>query len=493
MTRRLLLLLTLVFCVGMAVPAQQNRNRQQQTQRRQQQTQRRQQPQQRRQQQTRQRQQQPSQREKLQQQQQQLRQQREANQRRKRELESQVQERMRDVLALGTEINDKQAVIDSLQSEVLSTDSCITLLNEQLKQLQAELEERQQRYIRSMRYMYRTRHAQNQMMFILSAQNFNQMFRRIRFTREYATYQRAQGEAVKQKREQTEQKQRELSAARDHQAALLSRGQHEKQELALKQQQQQQMVEGLKKEQQTVQQLIARQQQQEAELDACIDQLIQEEIAAAQRRAEEEQRQRDAAEARRRQQQEQAHNNRNGRNQQNNRGSQNRRNNQNRNNHNNGRNNRRNQQRGNDQLAFNESAADRRFSTSFSSQKGRLPAPITGSYRIIRGFGRYQVEGLRNVELESKGIHLQGQAGAQARCVYDGEVSGIFNRDGIYVVMVRHGRYISAYFNLASVNVSKGQQVRAKQILGTVASDHIMQFRLQNGFTLLNPRAWIAR
>ena len=149
MTRRLLLLLTLVFCVGMAVPAQQNRNRQQQTQRRQQQTQRRQQPQQRRQQQTRQRQQQPSQREKLQQQQQQLRQQREANQRRKRELESQVQERMRDVLALGTEINDKQAVIDSLQSEVLSTDSCITLLNEQ-----EELDAQGKRYLEtSYRYL----------------------------------------------------------------------------------------------------------------------------------------------------------------------------------------------------------------------------------------------------------------------------------------------------------------------------------------------------
>ena len=424
-----------------------------------------------------------------------MRQNRAANERRKRELETQVRQKMLDVLALGNEITEKQLAIDSIQQQIDMTDSCIAVLTEELNVLQAELEERQHRYIQSMRYMYRNRKTQNQLVFILSAENFNQMYRRSRFVNEYATYQRAQGEAVKQKREQTEQKQQELTLARAQLDTLLARGEREKQLLTNKKTEQQQMVASLQNEQKTVQALIARQQQQEAELNARIDQMIQEELAAAQRRAEEERRRKaEQAEAQRRQQQQQqqAQQPRNRRKQ---RQSNNQRQNNNnqRQNNNNQRQNRRSQQQQNRQLAFNETDADRLVSTSFARCKGRLPAPITGSYRVVRGFGPYSVEGMPGVSLESKGIHMQGQAGAQARCVHDGEVSGIYNRDGVYVVMVRHGRYISAYFNLASVSVSSGQHVKANQILGNVAADHILQFRLQNGFDLLNPRPWIGR
>ena len=119
--------------------------------------------------------------------------------------------------------------------------------------------------------------------------------------------------------------------------------------------------------------------------------------------------------------------------------------------------------------------------------------PITGSYKIVTHFGQYNVEGLKGVKLDSRGINIQGKPGCQARSIFDGEVSGVFNAAGQWGVLIRHGSYLSVYVNLKSVNVSRGQKVSARQVIGTVASDNILQFQLRKETSLLNPEAWLAR
>ncbi len=139
------------------------------------------------------------------------------------------------------------------------------------------------------------------------------------------------------------------------------------------------------------------------------------------------------------------------------------------------------------------SSDDRRISGNFESNRGRLPMPITGGYRIVSHFGQYNVEGLNNVRLDNKGINIQGQAGAQARSIFDGEVSGVFSFGGTVIVMVRHGSYISVYCNLSSVNVHRGQKVTARQPLGRIGQDNILQFQLRKETAKLNPEAWLGR
>ena len=138
-------------------------------------------------------------------------------------------------------------------------------------------------------------------------------------------------------------------------------------------------------------------------------------------------------------------------------------------------------------------SVDRKLSGGFESNKGRLPVPVTGSYKVVSHFGQYNVDGLRNVTLDNKGINILGTAGCQARSIYDGEVSAVFQYAGTYVVMVRHGGYISVYCNLRSVNVSRGQHVTTRQTLGTVGTDNILQFQLRRGTAKLNPEQWITR
>ena len=115
--------------------------------------------------------------------------------------------------------------------------------------------------------------------------------------------------------------------------------------------------------------------------------------------------------------------------------------------------------------------ADQKLNGTFVQNKGKLPVPITGQYRISGRFGQYNVPGLKNVTLDNKGVNYVGKQGARARCIYDGEVTAIFQFSGAKNVLVRHGSYISVYCNLSSVIVKKGQKLKTRDIIGTVAKD----------------------
>ena len=66
------------------------------------------------------------------------------------------------------------------------------------------------------------------------------------------------------------------------------------------------------------------------------------------------------------------------------------------------------------QEAATLSSVDRMLNGGFEANRGRLPMPISGGYRIVSHFGQYNVEGLRNVTLDNKGINILGSPGCRA-------------------------------------------------------------------------------
>ena len=468
----------------------------------------------------------------LQNKQKQLRQDTEAKKRRKALVERDVKRGMESLLVLNTEIDQKRRVIDTIRHDISTLDGSIALMDRQLDTLSHELEERKQRFMKSLRYLHRNRSVQSQLMFIFGADNFNQMYRRMRFTREYATYQRAQGEAVKQKQQQIEQKQALLAQAKLKKDTLLNRGQREQRLLEDKQTEQKKQVDALQKEQRTLAVIIERQQRQDAELNAQIDKLIAEEIARAKAAAEAEARKKAAAEAARKRQEELARKRaaaeaarkenerriaeakaaeakaknearqaarksaaeraaaeRKARQAEQARRQAERQAEQD------------NSARERDiaktvrdtEEEYTMPAADRKLSGSFEQNRGRLPMPVAGPYKLMHGFGSNVVADMKYMQISSKGIYLKTPAGAQARSIYDGEVTGIYMQHGHYVVMIRHGKYISVYYGLASVNVRRGQRVSARQTLGAIGNDGVMQFQLRNWIQPLNPMKWLGR
>ena len=428
----------------------------------------------------------------LEKQRQQIQQQIKEQERRLASSQRDVKKRLQNLMILNTEIDGKRRTIDTIRHDISNLDAEIEMLSKQLEELQRMLADCKQKYVKSMRYMHRNRSAQSQLMFIFSADNFTQMYRRLRFMREYAAYQHVQGDEVKAQQVEVNQKFQEISAAKDQKAQLLAKGERERIALEGKQAEQQNVVKTLQKEQKAIQNIIAQQKKKDAALNAQIDRLIAEEVARqkaraeaeARRRAEAEARKRELAEARAREEKARAE-----------------------------------AKAAKDKKAREEAerrlrdaeekraAAERkaesmpmitpsediRISGNFESNRGRLPMPITGAYRIVSHFGQYNVDGLRNVTLDNKGINIKGENGAQARSIFDGEVSGVFSFGGTMVVMVRHGSYISVYCNLASVNVHRGQRVSTRQVLGRVGTDNILQFQLRRETVKLNPEAWLGR
>lgn len=488
-----------------------------------------------------------------------------------------VKKRLQDLMVLNGEIDQRQKNIDGIQQDIHHIDGNIGLLNAQLKILEQQLQDRKNKYIRSMRYMTRHHSVQDKLMFIFSAKNLTQMYRRLSFIRQYSAYQKAQGEAVKAKQKQVTEKHKQLQVVKGHKNNLLYKGQQEKTALEGKQTEQQQVVQGLQKQQKTIQAVIADQRKKDAAINAQIDRLIAIEVekararaaaeakrkaeaqAAAQRRREELARRKAQAEAEarenarrieeaRRKEREaelarqraaeenrkaqelarkaqeearlQAENSAKARAQDKARARAEKAA-------------REAAEQANRQAraeqAAREAEADRRaaelkaktdearnrkelasarreandaatlstvdrmLSGGFEANRGRLPMPITGTYKIVSHFGQYNVQGLSGVTLDNKGINLLGKPGCVARSIYDGEVSAVFGYGGMWNVLVRHGAYISVYCNLKSVSVHKGQKVSTRQALGAVGADNILQFQLRKETAKLNPEAWLAR
>ena len=379
-----------------------------------------------------------------------------------------VKSQLDNLAVLSGQITDRKQYIETIEKDVQVIQEEISRLKTELNTLERELAEKKKKYEKSVMYMYKNKSVQEKLMFIFSADNLSQMYRRMRYVREYADYQRRQGKEVQRKQYQVSEKQKSLLASRNAKENMLKQGEAEKLKLEAQEKERKELLSALQKKQWEIQHEIKEKRRSANRLNAEIDRLIEIEIEAARKRKEAEARRK--AEAERKQKEAQK-----------------------------------------ETLAENKKAEapeskvevyktdneDRRLSDVFEKNKGKLPMPITGAYAIVGHYGKYQVKGLRNVRLDNKGIDIKGKEGAQARVIFDGEVSAIFQYNGLANVLVRHGSYISVYCNLSSVLVKKGSVLKTKDVIGQVHTDAtgntVLHFQLRKETAKLNPELWLIR
>lgn len=436
-----------------------------------------------------------------------------------------VKSQLANLQVINTQIEGQQKYVDGIHTELTTLAGSIGELEKQLSALEADLSDCKRKYQRAVTYMFRNRMQLSKWQFILSAKNFRQMYRRMRYMTDFSKYQRAQGEIIAKKEAEVQAKRAELLGIKNEKDRLFQEGQAQKQKLEGQQKERQQVVNELNKKQSALQKTIAQQRKKAAELDARIDRLIQQEIAAAERRRKAEEEKRRKAEAARlakeKAERERAERKQNaataktgsknaktggkatasgGKNAKAGTGSskQGTAKNSSKSKTTKGRGTSSDNYDVQSTPRFREAdSADRKLSGNFAANKGRLPMPITGSYAITTHFGSYSVAGLSGVTLDSKGINITGRPGAQARAVYEGEVTSVFSYGGMYNVIVRHGSYMSVYCNLSSTSVRTGQRVSTRQTLGSVATDAsgncTLHFQLRKETSKLNPEQWLGR
>lgn len=352
---------------------------------------------------------------------------------------------LRRLNLLSEQILSRKKVISLLGQEVEAINMEMREMSRQIRRLEGELEEKQQNYGKSVRSMYRRQASQDKLLFILSAENFAQSLRRLRYLREYAAWQKRQASEIVEKQTEITQKRNALTQTRQEKQQLLAQQERERKQLQSEETNQQKEVKMLNKKKLQLQAQLREKQKQAQQLDRLIQEQIAREIAEAnKKKAADKQRQADV------------------------------------------------------KGGYAMTKVEKALSDNFAANRGRLPYPVAGSYTIISRFGEQQHEQLKYVRTNNNGIDIQTAPGADARAVFKGVVTRIFTVPGFnHSIIVRHGNYLTVYSNLSQVYVKTGDHVDTRQALGRIFSDPeesnatILHFQLWKEKTKLNPVPWL--
>ncbi len=372
-----------------------------------------------------------------------------------------VKKGQQQIKMLDSEIEMRVQFIHRTEDELDSLESMVDSVTLQIRVVDSVLQIRKQKYVKSLRMAQAYRNTNSSLLFALAAKDINQMYRRLRYTREYAAYQRTLGEQVQEEQIKLLEQQNRLLELKSQVNEKMQSLIEERTNLIRMQMQEQKNVGTLQTKEKGLQKQVKDQNAQIEALQRKIDEQVAYEIEQARKKAE--------AEAKRKAEQ---------------------------------------AKKGGTSSSSSSSTAtttspgkwltpeDQKLNGSFEGNKGRLPVPITGQYMISAHYAS-NISGSANVTLTNKGTNYVGKEGARARAVFDGEVSAVFSLNGLKNVLVRHGSYISVYCNLSSVIVTKGQKVKARDLLGTVAKDdsgnYTLHFQLRKETSRLNPEQWIGR
>ena len=117
-----------------------------------------------------------------------------------------VKSQLDNLALINGQIDERKKYILAIEKDVQTINGEINTLQRQLKSLQKDLEDKKKKYESSVQYMYRNKSIQEKLMFIFSAENLSQTYRRLRYVREYANYQRLQAIEIERKQKQVEAK-----------------------------------------------------------------------------------------------------------------------------------------------------------------------------------------------------------------------------------------------------------------------------------------------
>lgn len=375
--------------------------------------------------------------------------------------------------ALKEKLDVQKGVIRNISSELRYIESDVRQTENQVQQTQQSLEQLKAEYSRLIYASSKTANSYNRLMFLFAAESFNQLMLRLRYVRQYSEVRKAQAAQITSVQQRLNRQLTGLTEKKQEKSSLLSTQLAENRNLSTLKVQQDQVVTKLSQQEEELRRELAKRQEAVRKLDNLIAQRVREEIARAARVA--------AAKAAAKAAAERA-------------------------------------AAGGEAASSPgstartspaaEAAAERVdrvtltpetavISSSFAENRGRMLWPVARGF-ISQHFGRHAHPVLKNVIVENRGVDIQTSAGEAVRAVSAGKVLTVTSIAGMNnIVMVQHGEYFTVYAKLRSVSVSEGDNVQAKQPIGTVYTNSEgtseLQFQVWRNSSNLNPESWLGR
>lgn len=366
-----------------------------------------------------------------------------------------IESKLANLNLLSARITERKELVTLLTEEMAALNGEIKKLNGEVADKEAKVDESKKEYASALNRSRRYGTFQDKLLFVVSANDFNSMLRRYRYAREYMQAYKKKGEELKTDIAALNVKKAQLDSTLATKQISLDEQEHQRKALQLLEEQERSLVVELKKESRKVEKEIAAQRKKLDKLNREIELAVEREIKAQQAR-ELAAKKKAAAAAK-------------------------------------------NAKKGckttSTAPAKSEDKGVPKLSAMFEQNKGKLPVPITGGYHLVASFGPQKgVVGKGTVKIDYGGIMLEGERGAKARCIFDGRVASVIRQAEFAFVLVRHDKYISVYSRLDDIMVKEGDEIKAGDIVGTVAhlSGHTrLQFQLYKERTKLNPMQWL--
>ncbi|MBU2995932.1 peptidoglycan DD-metalloendopeptidase family protein [Cellulophaga baltica] len=326
------------------------------------------------------------------------------------------------------------------------------LLNRQLNanirniaKLRNELETLKEDYALMIQKSYQNKSQQSRLMFLLSSESFFQGFKRLQYMKQYTQFRKEQGEQIVTKAEQLKNLNLELTEQRKEKDKLIAENTSAKKELQKEKNSQNVLLATIKRNESKYASSIKKKEQEARKIDQQIENLIKNAIVSA------------------------------------------------------------NKKSGKTTSTKNSSTSNAKFiltpeakvlAGKFSANKGRLIWPVEKGIKSI-GFGVYRDPVYPGIKHQNNGVIIATEKGVNARAIFEGEILAVISvPGGKKGVQIKHGNYISTYYNLTSVTVKKGDKVKAKETLGEVYTNGsnkqtLLKFYLYQDTSRLNPEEWI--
>lgn len=337
--------------------------------------------------------------------------------------------------AIEAQIKNRQELINVLEKEIEFLNKNIERTSVVINSLNEDIDRLKDEYNSLLRHAYRQRLTGSRPLFLLSAQSFNELFKRWQYLRQYDQYRRKQLALIVETQQQLQQKIYVLEQKRSDKAHLLSSYKTQSEILSLDLQTKNRLLDDLKKDEERAKQLLRQKEIDAKKLENAIAEIIKRETDAPVETKRETP----------------------------------------------------------SPSASNEGIS---LTQAFRRSEGRLPWPVDRGI-ITERFGVHNHPTFSNLVIQSNGIDISTDPDAPVKAIFEGEVVGIQYVPGSqYMVIVRHGDYFTVYSNLKETTVQRGDRVKSGQRLGTSATDPQtnsteMSLQIWHNKTRLDPEKWL--
>lgn len=368
-----------------------------------------------------------------------------------------------DLKLIERKLRSRYAVINNLNDEMQLIDNTIFSNNREIYRLQKQLDTLRQQYAKTVEYAYKNRSSYDMLNFIFTSASFNDAIKRITYLKSYRKYRDEQVLNINRTKKELAEKIEMLSANKQEKGKVLEEQNKQKEILEEEKKEKNQFVSRLKSREKEIDREMAAKRKVERSLQSSIAAIVKREIEAARKKAEEEARRVASSNAAKPVESKPAS--------------------------------------GPNAVltttrkvnVLENTPEVTKVSVGFENNRGNLPWPVERG-TVTSGFGRNKIEGTTIIE-DNIGITIQTVSGANVKAVFEGIVTTVYDVAGSQTVTIKHGKYFTTYYNLGSVNVSKGASVSMGQVIGKAAQNDdgdgeiIFVVNVESNF--VNPESWL--